>query len=87
MEGKLSQGVRAFDLRCGLGPDLEWPSARYGSTPVDGPARGQSIQSHWSHMLDVWYQTVGYDRKTGRPRPETLQALGLDFLVPALWGR
>jgi aldehyde:ferredoxin oxidoreductase len=77
---------RAFDLRCGLGPDLEWPSARYASTPVDGPAKGQSILPHWQHMLDVWYATVGYDRQTGRPTPETLRALGLDFLIPALWG-
>jgi hypothetical protein len=29
---------------------------------------------------------VGYDRKTGRPKPETLRALGLDDLIPALWG-
>ena len=78
--------LRAFDLRCGLGPELEWPSPRYASTPVDGPAKGESVRSHWEHMLDVWYEAVGYDRKTGRPRPETLRALGLDHLIPALWG-
>ncbi|HWU36036.1 MAG TPA: aldehyde ferredoxin oxidoreductase C-terminal domain-containing protein, partial [Candidatus Acidoferrum sp.] len=77
---------RAFDLRCGLGPELERPSQRYGSTPVDGPAKGQSAEAHWLRLLDVWYETVGYDRKTGRPLPETLRALGLDFLIPALWG-
>ena len=77
---------RAFDLRCGLGPALERPSARYGSIPVDGPAKGQSVQAHWEHMLDVWYETVGYDRHTGRPRPDTLRALGLEFLIPVLWG-
>jgi hypothetical protein len=37
-------------------------------------------------MLDVWYDTVGYDRTTGRPLPETLRALGLESLIPALWG-
>jgi aldehyde:ferredoxin oxidoreductase len=78
--------LRAFNLRCGLGPELERPSSRYASTPVDGPAKGQSIQPHWEHMLDVWYEAVGYDRKTGRPWPETLRALGLDDLIPALWG-
>ncbi len=78
---------RAFDLRCGLGPELERPSLRYGSIPVDGPARGQSIQPHWERMLDVWYEAVGYDRKTGRPRPDTLQALGLESLIPALWSQ
>src|SRR3989454_207460 len=31
--------LRAASLRCGLTPDLERPSTRYGSTPVDGPAK------------------------------------------------
>ena len=39
----------------------------------------------WEHMLDVWYETVGYDRKTGKPKKETLQALGLDWLARELW--
>ena len=79
--------LRAFNLRCGLGPDTEWPSPRYASIPVDGPAKGQSVKAQWERMLEVWYETVGYDRKTGRPLPETLQALGLDFLIPGLWGK
>ena len=78
---------RAFDLRCGLGPELERPSRRYASTPVDGPAKGQSVLPHWERMLDVWYEAVGYDRKTGRPRPDTLHALGLESLIPVLWGQ
>lgn len=77
---------RAFDLRCGIGPALEVPSVRYGSTPGDGPAQGRAVEPHWERMLEVWYQTVGYDRATGRPRPETLRALGLEELIPALWG-
>jgi aldehyde:ferredoxin oxidoreductase len=76
---------RAFNLRCGIGPDLERPSARYGSVPVDGPAKGQDAMAHWDRMLDRWYATVGYDRTTGRPLPQTLQALGLGHLVPAVW--
>jgi aldehyde:ferredoxin oxidoreductase len=77
---------RAFDLRCGIGPALERPSARYGSTPTDGPAAGRAVTAHWEQMLDTWYETVGYDRATGRPRPETLRSLGLEELIPALWG-
>ncbi len=77
---------RAFNVRCGIGPELERPSKRYSSTPVDGPARGQSIEKHWDHMLDVWYEGMGYDRKTGRPKPETLEALDLEWMIPAVWG-
>ncbi|HEX2173114.1 MAG TPA: aldehyde ferredoxin oxidoreductase C-terminal domain-containing protein [Dehalococcoidia bacterium] len=79
--------LRAFNLRCGItDPDLERPSARYGSTPVDGPNAGIAIAPHWDRMVDLYYETVGWDRRTGRPLPETLRSLGLDDLVMDLWG-
>jgi hypothetical protein len=28
---------------------------------------------------------MGWDRKTGKPYPETLKALGLDYIVKDLW--
>jgi aldehyde:ferredoxin oxidoreductase len=78
--------LRAFNLRCGIGPELEYPSARYGSTPHDGPSAGISTRPHWEHMLDVWYEQVGYDRKTGKPLPELLDRLGLPRVKADLWG-
>jgi len=36
-------------------------------------------------MLDVWYDDGRYDRATGRPKPETLEKLGLDALSKELW--
>jgi aldehyde:ferredoxin oxidoreductase len=77
---------RVVSLRCGNTPDLEKPSKRYGSTPIDGPAKGQAISEQWDKMIDVWYHDVGYDRKTGKPLPETLRGLGLDWLVKEVWG-
>ncbi len=77
--------LRAFNLRCGIGTDVEYPSARYGSRPVDGPAKDHNIMDQWEHMVDVWYETVGYDRKTGKPTRETLKKLGLDWLARDLW--
>jgi aldehyde:ferredoxin oxidoreductase len=76
---------RAFNLRCGIGNELERPSRRYGSTPIDGPAKGQSVGKHWDRMLDLWYEGMGYDRESGRPTPETLRALDLEWMVPAVW--
>ena len=35
--------LRTFNLRCGITPDLERPSKRYGSIPTDGPAKGQML--------------------------------------------
>jgi aldehyde:ferredoxin oxidoreductase len=84
---KVGAVARATYLRCGWKPELEMPSKRYSSTPVDGPAKGQSIAAGWDTMLDIWYRDVGYDRKTGKPLPETLQGLGLDWLAKELWGR
>ena len=79
--------LRAFNLRCGIGPESEYPSKRYGSVPVDGPAKGQAVGLQWEKMVNTWYALVGYDRKTGRPKSETLRKLGLDWLVKDLWGK
>src|SRR5215813_12321407 len=68
---------RATALRCGHTPAMEYPSERYWSTPADGPAQGQSIRAQWEKMVDTWYAEVGYDRKTGKPLPKTLNDLGL----------
>lgn len=78
--------MRVFNLRCGITPDFERPSKRYGSIPVDGPAQGQNIVANWDQMMDAWYNTVGYDRQSGRPLPDTLRALGLEHLIAELWG-
>lgn len=79
--------LRAFNLKVGAhDPDLERPSERYGSTPHDGPNAGIAIAEHWDQMVDIYYEKVGWDRKTGRPLPETLRELGLDDIVMDLWG-
>ena len=86
--GKRTAAInRATALRCGHTGALEYPSKRYGSTPVDGPAKGQAIREQWEKMLDTWYEGVGYDRKTGRPLRQTLEDLGLDWLVSEHWGK
>lgn len=78
---------RVVSLRCGITPEVEKPSKRYSSTPVDGPAKGQSIAAQWDKMVSIWYQDVGYDQKTGKPLPETLRRYGLDWLVKDVWGK
>ncbi|MGQ4809465.1 hypothetical protein NKDENANG_02882 [Candidatus Entotheonellaceae bacterium PAL068K] len=78
--------MRAFNVRCGITPDFERPSPRYGSIPMDGPAQGQNVGENWDRLMDTWYETVGYDRQTGKPFPATLRELGLEHLIPGLWG-
>lgn len=83
---RVAATLRAFDLRCGIGPEREYPSARYGSTPADGPAAGHSSAEKWGEMLNVWYRTVRYDRLTGRPLPDLLDELDLPQIREDLWG-
>jgi aldehyde:ferredoxin oxidoreductase len=77
--------ARAFNLRHGIGAELDAPSVRYGSTPVDGPAAGRGIMSHLEKMLRNYYNHMGWDEVTGKPLPQTLSGLGLDFVIPQLW--
>jgi len=77
--------LRAFNLRHGLGPELDKPSPRYGSTPVDGVVAGVGIGEHWDQMVGDYYEQMGWDRETSKPLPETLRSLGLEHVVADLW--
>jgi len=76
--------LRAFNLRHGVTVDVEHPSARWSSAPIDGPAQNISIAKHWESMLDNYYEQMGWDRGTGKPLPQTLKKLGLDDIVDDL---
>ncbi|MFA7248161.1 MAG: aldehyde ferredoxin oxidoreductase C-terminal domain-containing protein [Dehalococcoidia bacterium] len=77
--------MRVFNVLHGITPASEQPSTRWSTAPIDGPAEGKSVRPHWEAMLDNYYELMGRDRESGRPLPGTLQALGLDDLVPAIW--
>ena len=64
---------------------MEAPSPRYGSAPVDGPAKGKTIVPVLDTMLDSYYQKMGWDRETGKPLPETLKKLGLGHVINDIW--
>jgi len=85
--GRAVNTLRAFNYRHGVTTRDEGPSILYGSVPVDGPAKGKDIKLIWDHMLDVYYQHMGWDRRSGRPLPETLKNLGLDKEAKDLWSR
>ncbi|MDP2952330.1 MAG: aldehyde ferredoxin oxidoreductase C-terminal domain-containing protein, partial [Chloroflexota bacterium] len=77
---------RAFDLRSGVTLEGEIPSGRLLAAPTDGPAKGKSIKPYWSQMMDNYYRHMGWDRKSGKPLPDTLRSLGLEHVVADLWG-
>ncbi|RJQ59990.1 MAG: hypothetical protein C4530_08300 [Desulfobacteraceae bacterium] len=69
--------LRMFNLAHGLDIEKERPSARYGSSPVDGPNKGVDIMKKWDLMVKNYYSRMGWDPETGRPLPETLRNLDL----------
>ncbi|MBI2831145.1 MAG: hypothetical protein HYX79_02695 [Chloroflexi bacterium] len=77
--------LRAFNIRHGLTPDQEVPSTRYGSAPVDGPAKGKAMMPHWEFMQRNYYEKMGWDSKTGKPLPETLEKFGLEYAISDIW--
>jgi aldehyde:ferredoxin oxidoreductase len=74
--------ARMFNLRQGIDPKLDAPSLRYGSTPLDGPAAGKGVLPNWDRMLKNYYKTMGWDELTGKPLPETLEKLGIEYAIP-----
>lgn len=78
--------LRVFNIRHGLTKEIEAPSVRYGSVPVDGPAEGRSIMPQWEALRSNYYRNMGWDPETGRPLPETLQKVGLAHTIPDLEG-
>lgn len=84
---RIANLLRAFNIRHGITGDLDAPSPRYGSTPVDGPAAGRTIAPDWEQMLRRHHALLGWDEKTGRPLPETLQRLGLEHVIHDMYGR
>ena len=76
--------LRVFNFRHGLTKNIEAPSVRYGSAPVDGPVKGKSIAPYWDSLRRNYYQQMGWDADTGKPLPETLERLGLAHIMPDL---
>lgn len=78
--------MRAFNLRHGVSLNSERPSPRWSSAPLDGPAKGVSVDKHWNRMIDNYYNQMGWERETGKPLPATLKALGLEYVIGDLYG-
>lgn len=74
--------LRVFNLRHGLNIEDERPSVRYGSIPVDGPAKGVDIMEKWDWMRENYYKLMGWDPKSGKPLTETLEKYDLKEIIP-----
>jgi aldehyde:ferredoxin oxidoreductase len=74
--------MRAFNVRHGLTAEMEEPSPRYFSNPVDGAAADSHPEAAWPIMKRNYYHVMGWDEDSGMPKPETLRSLDLEELIP-----
>lgn len=72
--------MRVYNFRCGITGELDAPSERYGSTPIDGPAQGKGSRENWPKIKQRYYELMGWDTN-GYPLPSTLEVLGLGKLA------
>ena len=76
---------RSFGIRHGHTAEMDEPSPRYGSLSLAGAGMGKSILDDWGKAREAYYEGMGWDKLTGKPLPETLEKLGLSFVIPDLW--
>lgn len=76
--------MRAFNIRHGMTREDNSVSPRILEPPVGGPVQGITVAPKWDEMLDTYYDLNGWD-KQGRPLPETLKRLELEYAAKELW--
>jgi len=73
--------ARAFSVREGLTRAGDTLPKRLLEDPMpEGAAQGHRVEK-LDEMLDAYYEFRGWDKKTGKPTPEKLKELGLDYVI------
>jgi aldehyde:ferredoxin oxidoreductase len=73
--------ARAFNVRDGLTRADDTLPRRLLEEPLpEGAAEGHTVKK-LDQSLDVYYDLRGWDKKTGRPTPEKLKELKLDYVI------
>jgi aldehyde:ferredoxin oxidoreductase len=80
--------ARAFCIREGVDRHADRLPERLMQDPLPtGPAEDMLIElDDMEKMKDAYYQFRGWDPSNGHPTQQKLIALGLDDLVPEIWG-
>ncbi|MCP3997245.1 MAG: aldehyde:ferredoxin oxidoreductase, partial [bacterium] len=77
--------LRAFNAREGIARERDTLPKRFFEPLTGGPTDGQSIdRGVFDEALEMYYQMAGWDPVTGNPKPETLDSLGLGWLLEEL---
>lgn len=82
---RITNLLRAFNIRAGLVPEDDTISPRLLKAPHDGPQQGKSFAETFLKVRSCYYREKGWDAATGKPLPETLRELELDDLIKDIW--
>jgi len=73
--------ARAFNVREGLTRADDTLPKRLLEEPLpEGAAEGHMVKK-LDQSLDAYYDFRGWDKKTGKPTPEKLKELNLDYII------
>ncbi|MHA1376985.1 MAG: aldehyde ferredoxin oxidoreductase family protein [Candidatus Helarchaeota archaeon] len=78
--------TRCFWFRevSGFGRSWDLPPKRWTEPMDKGPTKGQALKMEdYNKLLDTYYELRGWD-SNGKPRPEKIKELKLDFVLTAL---
>ena len=75
---------RAINNRLGLSRQNDKLPKTMLQPYTDGMPLEDSCVPDFETMLDAYYAARGWDPATGKPTPEKLRSLGLDFVIPDL---
>jgi len=77
---------RCYSLRHGATPEKnDTISPRMSSTVKDGPMAGKNVADILSEFRELYYKYMGWDPKTSKPLPETMERLGLREQIGHIW--
>ena len=77
---------RAYLVKHGIRRKDDVPPHHFLETPLpDGPSKGRTIdREKFEALKDAFYELRGSDKKTGAPKRETLEKLGLKYVADDL---
>ena len=77
---------RAYLVKHGIRRDDDVAPHHFYETPIpDGPSKGMTLdREKFEELKDAFYELRGQDIKTGAPKRETLEELGLKYVADEL---
>jgi aldehyde:ferredoxin oxidoreductase len=77
------QMARIFNCRNGVGPEKDVLPERFFTPITAGPLQGKHVdRKEFEEAKSMYYEMMGWDRKTGMPSLGRIVDLGLEWAVP-----